>query len=191
MGTSLDNLSASFCLIIAVNIRSEKSECFPDGSAVKNSPARQEMRVWVLGWEDPLEEGMVAPSSTLAWEIPWTEESGWLQSVRSQSVRHDWCDLARIHTQFVNVCFTIDAKIHELKRKKRWIKTVSSKICYLWMVAFTLSVFMYASVCAGRNLGLYKSRHHFLNIFIYSNLWKLFLHIFLGLRLFHFSEMNI
>ena len=31
---------------------------FPDGSAVKNPPAMQEMRVLSLGWEDPLGEGM-------------------------------------------------------------------------------------------------------------------------------------
>ena len=42
-----------------------------------------------LGWEDPLEKGMATHSSVLAWGIPWTEEPGWLQSMRSQRVRHD------------------------------------------------------------------------------------------------------
>ena len=41
---------------------------------VKNSPATagevQEMQVWSLGWEDPLEESMATHSSSLAWEIP-------------------------------------------------------------------------------------------------------------------------
>ena len=37
-----------------------------------------------LGWEDPLEKEMATPSSILAWEIPWTEEPGGLQSVKSQ-----------------------------------------------------------------------------------------------------------
>ena len=32
----------------------------------------------ILGWEDPLEEGMAAHSSILAWRIPWTEEPGGL-----------------------------------------------------------------------------------------------------------------
>ena len=41
---------------------------------VKNPPAMQETRVPPLGREDPLEEGMAAHSSILAWEIPWTEE---------------------------------------------------------------------------------------------------------------------
>ena len=48
----------------------------------------QEMRVWSLGGEDPLEEGMATHSGILAWEIPWTEEPGGLQSIRSQSWTH-------------------------------------------------------------------------------------------------------
>ena len=40
----------------------------------------QEMQVWSLGQEDPLEKEMVTHSSILAWEIPWTKESGRLQS---------------------------------------------------------------------------------------------------------------
>jgi len=41
-----------------------------------------------LGQEDPLEEGMATHSSILAWRIPWTEESGGLQSLGSQRVGH-------------------------------------------------------------------------------------------------------
>ena len=37
---------------------------------VKNPPAMQETWVGFLGWEDPLEEGMVTDSSILAWRIP-------------------------------------------------------------------------------------------------------------------------
>ena len=37
---------------------------------------------------------MATRSSILAWRIPWTEEPGELQSIRSQRARHDWCDLA-------------------------------------------------------------------------------------------------
>ena len=35
----------------------------------------------LLGWEDPLDKGMVAQSGILAWRIPWTEEPGGLQSM--------------------------------------------------------------------------------------------------------------
>ena len=41
------------------------------------------------GLERPLEKGMATHSSILAWRIPWTEEPGGLQSMRSQRVRHD------------------------------------------------------------------------------------------------------
>ena len=50
---------------------------------VKDLPEMQETLVQSLGWEDPLEKGMGTHSSTLAWRIPWTEESGGLQSIGS------------------------------------------------------------------------------------------------------------
>ena len=56
---------------------------------VKNLPAMKETRVQCLGQEDPLEKVMATHSSILAWEIPWTEEPGSLQSVGSQRVGHD------------------------------------------------------------------------------------------------------
>ena len=50
----------------------------------------QEMWVQSLGGEDPLEEEMATHSSIIAWKIPWTEETGGLQSMGSQRVRHNW-----------------------------------------------------------------------------------------------------
>ena len=49
----------------------------------------QETRVRSLGLEDPLEKEMATHSSILAWEIPWTEEPGGLQSMESQRVGHN------------------------------------------------------------------------------------------------------
>ena len=51
---------------------------------VKTLPAVQETRVRFLGWEDSLEKKMATHSSNLAWRIPWTEEPGRLQCMRSQ-----------------------------------------------------------------------------------------------------------
>ena len=51
---------------------------------MKNMYAKQEMSVWSLGQEYPLEKEMATHSSTLAWEINWTEEHGGLQSMGSQ-----------------------------------------------------------------------------------------------------------
>ena len=56
---------------------------------VKSPPARQETRVQSLGQEDPLEKGMAAHSSILAWRIPWIEEHGGLQSMGLQRIEHD------------------------------------------------------------------------------------------------------
>ena len=66
------------------------SEVFPVAQMVKSSPAVQETKVRSLGQEDPLEKGMAIHSSILAWKIPWTEETGGLQSVGSQRVGYDW-----------------------------------------------------------------------------------------------------
>ena len=52
--------------------------------SVKNQPAMQETQVQALGWQDPLEKEMGTHSSSLAWEIPWTEETGGPQSMALQ-----------------------------------------------------------------------------------------------------------
>ena len=49
-----------------------------EAQLVKNPPAMQEMQ------EDPLEKELATHSSIVAWEIPWTEEPGRLQSMGSQ-----------------------------------------------------------------------------------------------------------
>ena len=62
---------------------------------VKHLPEMQETQVQSLDQEDPLKKGMATHCSILAWEIPWTEEPGGLQSMgrglqpmRSQRVGH-------------------------------------------------------------------------------------------------------
>ena len=54
---------------------------------VKNSPAALESQVQSLGQEDLLEKEMAVHSTIVAWEVPWTEEPGWLLSVGSQKGR--------------------------------------------------------------------------------------------------------
>ena len=56
---------------------------------IKCVPTMSETQVRSLGWEDPLEKEMATHSRTLAWNIPWTEEPGRLQSMGSQRVRYD------------------------------------------------------------------------------------------------------
>ena len=74
---------------------SYKDEGFPGGSAVKKPLVMQETQIRSLSQEYPLEKEMAAHSSTLAWRIPWTEESGGQQSMGSQRVRHDCATMFR------------------------------------------------------------------------------------------------
>ena len=56
---------------------------------VKNLPAMQETQLGSPGRKDSLEKGMATHTSILAWRIPWTEETGGLQSIGLQRVGHD------------------------------------------------------------------------------------------------------
>ena len=58
--------------------------CINAGASPENLPATREMSVLSPGGEDPLERKMTSNSSILAWEIPWTEEPGGLQSAALQ-----------------------------------------------------------------------------------------------------------
>ena len=49
----------------------------------------QKTQVQFQGWKDPLEKGMATHSSILAWETPWREEPGGLQSMELQMVGHN------------------------------------------------------------------------------------------------------
>ena len=62
---------------------------FPMWLSGKKLPAKQEMQVQSLGWEDPLEKEMATHSIILAWKIPWTKEPGGLQCVGLQRVGYD------------------------------------------------------------------------------------------------------
>ena len=68
---------------------SHNTDGFPGGAVVMNLPAMWETWAPSLGGEDPLEKGMATHSSVLAWKIPRTEEPDGLQSMGSQTVRHD------------------------------------------------------------------------------------------------------
>ena len=64
--------------------------------------------VWFLGWEDSLEEGIAPHCSIIAWEIPWTEKPGSLQSMGSQRVGHDWVTKHKWYRMiFVLLCLTL------------------------------------------------------------------------------------
>ena len=81
---------------------------------IKNLPGMQEMQVWSLSWEDPLKEEMATHSSILAWEIPWAEEPGGLQSMWLPRVGHNWVTNTftfNDHFHRQQICFTF--RIHD------------------------------------------------------------------------------
>ena len=83
--------------------------------AVKNPPAMQETQetqVRSLGQEDPLEKELAIHSSILAWEFPWTEEPGGLQSMSCRRVGHDWARKRKLYLRACYVC--VHARAWEL-----------------------------------------------------------------------------
>ena len=95
---------------------------------VNNMPAMQEIWVCSLSQEDPLEKGMGIHFSILGWRIPWTE-SGELQAMRPQRVRHDWVTkllLLLSHFSRVRLCATPQMAAHQpppslgFSRQEHW-----------------------------------------------------------------------
>ena len=76
---------------------------FPGRSDSKESPCNAGDLVRSLGWEDPLEKGIVTHSSTLAWENPMDRGAEQSTVHGFQRVGHDCCGKINIH----NINFTI------------------------------------------------------------------------------------
>ena len=77
---------------------------FPGSSDSKESSWMQETWVLSLGQENLLEKGMAIHSSILAWKIPWTEETGGLQSMELQRAGQDWATNTTTTTlDFINI----------------------------------------------------------------------------------------
>ena len=127
----------------------------------------QELWVWSLGWEDPLEKE--THSSILAWRIPWREEPGGLHFIGLQRVRDDWAHMQVSVTSLFNnslyllkyiyvppfskrnlrwLNFMITAlvdrnrslmlqSIVNINRHKPWIAT-SSELLFSWLSVFLL-----------------------------------------------------
>ena len=82
---------------------------FPSGSDSKESACNEETRVRSLGQEDPQEKGTATHSSILAWEVPWTEKPGGLQSMRLQRVGLNWVADTSLHLKFKVLTYVLQS----------------------------------------------------------------------------------
>ena len=115
----------------------------PGGLAVKNPPAMQEMRVQSLGQENPLEKQMAIHSNILAWEAPWTEEPGGLQSV---GLRKSW-------TQLINYTITTTSSLYIMHYNflvRHWVLWIFFLLGVLYrgkrQGTFLKSIMMYSTI---------------------------------------------
>ena len=79
-------------IVLQSEVKSEREKqisCM--AQAVKTLPAVQETQVQSLGWKEPMEKEIATHSSILAWEIPWTEKPGGLQSM---GVSNNWTQMS-------------------------------------------------------------------------------------------------
>ena len=128
---------------------------------VKHLSTMWETWVQFLGREDPLEKEMAIHSSTIAWKIPWTEEPGRLQSMGSQSVRHDWTTSLHITTWkksgeffmhyllyltcklFSSLCLTKKGK--KEKESRDWKQEIWEGLLLEWLKKF-LFIYLFLAV---------------------------------------------
>ena len=103
---------------------------------VKNRPTMWETPVGSLSWEDSLEKEMATYSrwDSLARRIPWTEESGGLQSMGSQRVRHDWVAL----THYLLACIASNDMCYCSIFVHLWhfpsvLNIFSSALVFIWL----------------------------------------------------------
>ena len=83
-----------------------------------------------LGWEDPLEKEMAAHSSILAWEIPWTEEPGGLQSMESQRVGHDLAtEQQQISIKYISCNTFLSPPHNELSKSESEVAQLCPTLC--------------------------------------------------------------
>ena len=91
------------------------------------------MQVQSLGQKDPLEEEMATHSSNIAWRIPWTRGSWWLQSIRSLRIGHYLATEYMMAPVFLKYRIQISP---ENKGKKSGFKKTGEGMTYLTKTTF-------------------------------------------------------
>ena len=134
---------------------------------VKNLPAIQETQIWSLGWEDSLEEEI--PSTVFVpGEVPWTEETGGLQSMGFQRAGHNWATSLSLSYIYIYIYIYI------------YMKSLYNSIS-LSYVAFKAKYYKIFE-CSYNKISI-------ININIYSQIWLAFFSTFLVLS--YFSHVQL
>ena len=106
---------------------------------------------------------MATHSSILAWRIPWTEESSWLQSMGLLRVGHNWSDLAHIHVSLplelpLPSCFWFLLLVGSMLRVD-WM-LVDQVIVWLWLFLNLITTFFSYNSRNFENWPLLHANHH-------------------------------
>ena len=118
----------------------------------------------IPGQEDPLEKGMAAHSSVLAWRIPWAEEPGGLQSIRSQRVEHDWSTLAcmlyslQAYSMVIKYFYTL-WNDHHNESSYRSFYSISDHIPYAWFLSLWLQSVQFSQSVVSESLRPHGLQH--------------------------------
>ena len=100
----------------------------------------QEMQIWSLGQENPLEKEMTTHFSVLTWEIPWSEEPGGLQSMGLQRVGHDWMTIQQEQEQETDISTLKTSAVFWIWKQRR--QTEASKLVHTYFFAFSVNLDM-------------------------------------------------
>ena len=147
------------------------------------------MWVWSLGQEDPLEKGMTAHSSILAWRIPRTKKPGRLRAIGLQRVKHDWSNLACMPAQVTVLKADCAALFRAAQSSPRRCLVVVFRqlCCVFWTLLSTLLRQQLMIICDTLTRG---RRSH--SLFIFDRfLFKIFVLASLKFNLFHFYHKYI
>ena len=125
----------------------------------------QEMWVGSLGREDPLEKEMAIYSSVLAWEIPWTEERGGLQSMGSERLGYNWMR-AHTHTRRARVT---PSSLFVWELVSLILKVLPPRTLLILGVHLPCRIHCQCHACNPFHLGVYQLPFHcqFLHLFDY------------------------
>ena len=107
----------------------------------------QEMWVRSLDWEDPLEKIMATHSSILAWEIPWTEELGGLQTIGQQKVGHKLVNQQLYIYIYICTCGKLlQACLKELDTLHNWTTNIHMCVC-VCVCVYKILIICRFSIC--------------------------------------------